>query len=54
MWGSAGSKVVNLKRISVGGLNIEGISIGEHRKMQQQEIYEKLGIVNEGDSIIKK
>ncbi len=41
---SAGSKVINLKRISVGDLNIEGVKLGEYKKMNKQEIYDRLEI----------
>ena len=44
MWESVGSKVVNLKRISIGGLTIDGIELGKYKKLKKIEIYDKLGL----------
>lgn len=41
---AAGTKVINLKRISIGNLTIEGINIGKYKKLGKQEIYDHLGI----------
>lgn len=53
MWKAADSKVINLKRIEIGSLTLDGIELGRFKKIKQQEIYKKLGLVKkEGD--IKK
>ncbi len=37
-------KVINLKRVQIGYLKLDGLNLGEYKKLSQQEMYEAVGI----------
>lgn len=46
MFKAVGSEVKNLKRIEIEGLNLNGMRIGDYRKLSKQELYGALGILS--------
>lgn len=44
MFQSVGKEVINLKRISIGGIKLDNLEIGKYRTITQQEIYQLLKI----------
>lgn len=45
MFKAIGTEVKNLKRIEIEGLNLDGLRVGEYRKLSKTEMYGALGLV---------
>ena len=44
MFDSAGNKVVYLRRVSIGGLQLGNLKVGEFEELKREEVYQKLDI----------